>query len=131
MGARNRVGIGLAESIPWNRFQGPLKVYKYLLCYWKQKEQRQPQLGADKLVTTQIRKLKTLMSLFLMPFPFLHILNSLQSSLTVYILPSLSACCVTSRQHSYPPPPHTHPHTVCTHLAIIMVMYLRIYLKRI
>jgi hypothetical protein len=29
---------------------------------------------------------------FLMPFPFLYILNSLQSSLTVYILPSLSAC---------------------------------------
>ncbi len=29
---------------------------------------------------------------FLMSFPFLYILNSLQSSLTVYILPSLSAC---------------------------------------
>jgi hypothetical protein len=30
----------------------------------KQKEQRQKQLGADKLVTTQIWKLKILMSLF-------------------------------------------------------------------
>jgi hypothetical protein len=29
---------------------------------------------------------------FLMSFPFLYILNSLQSFLTVYILPSLSAC---------------------------------------
>ena len=29
---------------------------------------------------------------FLISFPFLYILNSLQSSLTVYILPSLSAC---------------------------------------
>jgi hypothetical protein len=29
---------------------------------------------------------------FLMTFPFLYILNSLQSSLTVYILLSLSAC---------------------------------------
>jgi hypothetical protein len=43
------------------------------------------------------------------------------SSLTVYILPSLSACCVTSRQHSNPPPP-PHTHTVCTHWAGIMVM---------
>jgi len=30
----------------------------------KQKEQRQKQLGADKLLTTQIWKLKNLMSLF-------------------------------------------------------------------
>jgi hypothetical protein len=29
---------------------------------------------------------------FLMSFPFLYILKSLQSSLTVYILPSLFAC---------------------------------------
>jgi hypothetical protein len=31
---------------------------------WKLKEQRQKQLGADKLFTTQIWKLKNLMSLF-------------------------------------------------------------------
>jgi hypothetical protein len=57
MGARNRVEIRwsywaaslhrLAESIPGNRFQGSLNVEKYLLCYWKQKEQRQKQLGAE------------------------------------------------------------------------------------
>jgi hypothetical protein len=29
---------------------------------------------------------------FLMPLPFLYILNSLQSRLTVYLWPSLSAC---------------------------------------
>jgi len=29
---------------------------------------------------------------FLMSFPFLYILNSLQSSLTIYILPSVYAC---------------------------------------
>jgi hypothetical protein len=50
-----------------------------------------------------------------MPFPFLYILNYLQSSLTIYILQSLSASCVTSCQHSTPPPPQTHTHTVCTH----------------
>jgi hypothetical protein len=42
MGTRNRVGIGLsdrpagqhklAESIPWDRFLGSLKIYKYRLC---------------------------------------------------------------------------------------------------
>jgi hypothetical protein len=41
-GARNRVGIGLsyrpvrlqslAELVPWNRFLGSLKVYKFGLC---------------------------------------------------------------------------------------------------
>jgi hypothetical protein len=63
------------------------------------------------------------MSLFSDAFSgFLHVhFNSLQSSLTVYILPSLSACCVTSRQHSNPPPPT--PCVVCTHCASIMVMY--------
>ncbi len=53
-----------------------------------------------------------------MSFPFLHILNSLQSSLTVYILLCSSACCVTSaiasRHHS------PRPHTVCTHWACIL-----------
>jgi|688.fasta_scaffold1052332_1 hypothetical protein len=39
----------------------------------KQKEQRQKQLGSDKLVTTQIWKLKNLMS-----FPFCKILNIMQ-----------------------------------------------------
>jgi hypothetical protein len=45
----------------------------------KQKEKRQKQLGADKLVTTQIWKLKNLICLFfLMSFPFLYILNIMQ-----------------------------------------------------
>ncbi len=48
MGAKNRVGIGLlyrpaslhslAESIPWNRFLGSLKVYKY--CLWDRNIQK-------------------------------------------------------------------------------------------
>ncbi len=43
-----------------------------------------------------------------MSFPFLSILNSLQSSLTIYIMPSSSACYVTSQHHpSHPPGPHT------------------------
>ncbi len=62
MVARNRVGIGLsylpaslhrlAESIP-----GILKSLKI------PQEQRQKKLGADKLVTSQIKKPKNLMSL--------------------------------------------------------------------
>ncbi len=44
----------------------------------KQKEQRQKQLGVDKLVTTQIWKLKNLMALFSDVFPFLYIFNSMQ-----------------------------------------------------
>ncbi len=43
----------------------------------KQKEQEQKQLD---------------FFFFLMSFPFLYMLSSLPSSLTVYILPSLSAC---------------------------------------
>jgi hypothetical protein len=42
---------------------------------------------------TEGTKTKAARCLFLvMPFPFLYILKCLQSSLTVYILPSLSAC---------------------------------------
>jgi hypothetical protein len=45
----------------------------------KQKEQRQKQLDSDKLVTTQIWKLINFCCLFfLMSFPFLDIMNSLQ-----------------------------------------------------
>ncbi len=42
------------------------------------KEHRQKQLGADKLITTQIWKLTNLMYLFLMAFPLLYILNIMQ-----------------------------------------------------
>jgi hypothetical protein len=41
----------------------------------KQKEQRRKQLGPDKLVTTQIWKLKSFVSFF---YPFLHIFNIMQ-----------------------------------------------------
>ena len=43
MGSRNRVGTGLSyrparlhslsELVPWNRFLGSLKVYKFGLCF--------------------------------------------------------------------------------------------------
>ncbi len=42
-----------------------------------------------------------------MSFPFLSILNSLQSSLTIYIMPSSSACYVTSQHHPPTPPAPT------------------------
>ncbi len=47
-------------------------------------------LGADKLVTTQIWKLKNVMSLFSDVFSLPVHLNSFLSSLTVYILPTSS-----------------------------------------
>jgi hypothetical protein len=42
----------------------------------------------------------------------------------VYILPSLSACCVTSRHHSLPPPPPAPTQCVLTVLSHVMVMFL-------
>jgi hypothetical protein len=54
------------------------KIQMFETSSLNQKEHRKQQLGADRLVTTQIWKLKNLMSLFLMPFPFLYILNIMQ-----------------------------------------------------
>ncbi len=63
---------------------------KYSCCKLLTKNKRKKQLGADKLVTTQILKLMNLMSLFSDVFSLLYIFNSLPSALTVYILPSSS-----------------------------------------
>jgi hypothetical protein len=68
----------------------------------KQKEQTQKQLRADKLLPHKYGSLKFDVSFFLMSFLFLSFLNSLQSSLTIYILPSSFACCVNSRHHPHP-----------------------------
>jgi hypothetical protein len=48
----------------------------------KQKEQTQKQIGADNLLPRKYGSLKFYVSFFLMFFPLLSILNSLQSSLT-------------------------------------------------
>jgi hypothetical protein len=60
----------------------------------------------------KLKGLKTLGPLFLMTFPYLSVrVEFFASSLTVYILLSSSACCVTSRH--YLPLPH-----ICTKITV-------------